>query len=79
MKTLIALVGGFLCGVLFGIAGWLLYRNPVRILDIFYRPFDFQYGRFTLSFFRSLGAVMVVMAVLDLILILTVAVFWILH
>ena len=56
------LVGLALCG-LFGFAGIFLYRNPTKVLDVFFKP-TFDYGRSTLSFFRFFGAAMTVLAFL---------------
>ena len=60
MDTLLALVG---C-VVFGLAGRFLYRNPVKVLNAVYKQYEFQYGRFTLGFFRIFGATMMAMAAL---------------
>ncbi|MBZ5680754.1 MAG: hypothetical protein LAO24_11690 [Acidobacteriia bacterium] len=68
LNVLLAIAG---C-TLYGFAGWFLYRNPVKVLNFFFKQYEFQYGRFSLGFFRVFGAVMVGQA--GLLAILSVAV-----
>ena len=75
MNTLIALA----CCLLFGLAGRFLYRNPVKVLDAIFKEYDFQYGRFTIEFYRGFGATMIVLAVLGAIMTVTLVVLKIFH
>ncbi len=75
MDTLLALVGS----VVFGLAGRFLYRNPVKVLNTIYKQYEFQYGRFTIGFFRIFGATMVVMAVLAVVISVSEALLRALH
>ena len=51
----------FVC-LVYGSAGWFLYRNPVKVLDFVFKRYEFQYGRVGIGFFRVFGAVMLAQA-----------------
>jgi hypothetical protein len=55
MSTILSLVRSGL----FGVAGWFLYRNPVRILDFVFGKDDGQQR--PIRFFKAFGVIVMVL------------------
>jgi hypothetical protein len=67
MSTIYSLV---LC-IISGLAGWFLYRNPVRILDFVFGKDEGQWR--PIRFFQIFGVVVMVLAVLSAVITVAVA------
>jgi hypothetical protein len=61
------IIASLVCCVLFGYAGWYLYRNPRKVLDACTKGLELNFGTSILQFFSFFGGLMMLVAIVSLI------------